>query len=162
MPTGGRQKDFVDTEKSLGRIEPAQISAIVGYAGGQVRQLARCISAVNSGYILRKCHVPMLGAWQPAVSTCLLRCILGSMPAQKAGQRGMMHLMEMASAIQLCAAVRVPGGHHVMAVTTRCCVLQATGPDGKVCYYYNGDPRTIYERLVSSSSLCSGSMLCAC
>jgi hypothetical protein len=21
------------------------------------------------------------------------------------------------------------------------------GPDGKVCYYYNGDPRTIYERL---------------
>jgi hypothetical protein len=32
------------------------------------------------------------------------------------------------------------------------CVLQATGPDGKVCYYYNGDPRTIYERLVSSSS----------
>lgn len=40
MPlAGGRQKDFVDTEKSLGRVEPAQISALVGYAGGQVRQL---------------------------------------------------------------------------------------------------------------------------
>lgn len=33
---GGRQKDFVDTEKSLGRTDPAQISALVGYAGGQV------------------------------------------------------------------------------------------------------------------------------
>jgi hypothetical protein len=32
-----------------------------------------------------------------------------------------------------------------------CCHLYAggkqAGPDGKVCYYYNGDPRTIYERL---------------
>jgi hypothetical protein len=45
LPTGGRQKDFVDTEKSLGRVEPAQISAIVGYAGGQVRQPAGCCSA---------------------------------------------------------------------------------------------------------------------
>lgn len=35
--TGGRQKDFVDTEKALGRTDPAQISALVGYAGGQVR-----------------------------------------------------------------------------------------------------------------------------
>lgn len=33
---GGRQKDFVETEKSLGRTDPAQISALVGYAGGQV------------------------------------------------------------------------------------------------------------------------------
>lgn len=31
-------------------------------------------------------------------------------------------------------------------------LLQMTGPDGKVCYYYNGDPRTIYERLVSAHS----------
>jgi hypothetical protein len=31
-----------------------------------------------------------------------------------------------------------------------CAALQVTGPDGKVCYYYNADPRTIYERLVSS------------
>ncbi|WIA37212.1 hypothetical protein OEZ86_014164 [Tetradesmus obliquus] len=54
----GRQKDFVDTELRLGRTSPADISALVGYAGGK-----------------------------------------------------------------------------------------ATGPDGKVCYYYNGDPRTIYERL---------------
>eukprot|EP00879_Flechtneria_rotunda_P005275 GHRR01005561.1.p1 GENE.GHRR01005561.1~~GHRR01005561.1.p1 ORF type:complete len:301 (+),score=93.10 GHRR01005561.1:176-1078(+) len=54
----GRQKDFVDTEKALGRTNPAAISALVGYAGGK-----------------------------------------------------------------------------------------QAGPDGKVCYYYNADPRTIYERL---------------
>eukprot|EP00882_Tetradesmus_deserticola_P025245 GHRQ01027712.1.p1 GENE.GHRQ01027712.1~~GHRQ01027712.1.p1 ORF type:complete len:175 (+),score=80.37 GHRQ01027712.1:84-608(+) len=54
----GRQKDFVDTEQRLGRTSPADISALVGYAGGQ-----------------------------------------------------------------------------------------KAGPDGKVCYYFNGDPRTIYERL---------------
>eukprot|EP00878_Enallax_costatus_P014352 GHUV01015012.1.p2 GENE.GHUV01015012.1~~GHUV01015012.1.p2 ORF type:complete len:184 (+),score=61.47 GHUV01015012.1:115-666(+) len=54
----GRQKDFVDTEKALGRTDPAVISSLVGYAGGR-----------------------------------------------------------------------------------------QTGPDGKVCYYYNADPRTIYERL---------------
>lgn len=30
----GRQKDFVDTEKALGRTSPTQISSLVGYAGG--------------------------------------------------------------------------------------------------------------------------------
>lgn len=30
----GRQKDFVDTERSLGRVDPAEISSVVGYAGG--------------------------------------------------------------------------------------------------------------------------------
>ena len=34
--TGGRQKDFVDAERALGRTDPAQISSLVGYAGGQV------------------------------------------------------------------------------------------------------------------------------
>lgn len=29
----GRQKDFVDTELRLGRTDPAEISALVGYAG---------------------------------------------------------------------------------------------------------------------------------
>lgn len=37
LHAGGRQKDFVETEKTLGRTDPAQISALVGYAGGQVR-----------------------------------------------------------------------------------------------------------------------------
>lgn len=31
----GRQKDFVDTEKALGRTDPAAISSLVGYAGGR-------------------------------------------------------------------------------------------------------------------------------
>jgi hypothetical protein len=35
-PPGGRQKDFVDAEQALGRTTPADISALVGYAGGQV------------------------------------------------------------------------------------------------------------------------------
>jgi hypothetical protein len=35
-------------------------------------------------------------------------------------------------------------------------LMQSTGPDGKVCYYYNGDPRTIYERLVSSQASAHG------
>lgn len=30
----GRQKEFVDTEKSMGRTSPAEISSLVGYAGG--------------------------------------------------------------------------------------------------------------------------------
>jgi hypothetical protein len=30
----GRQKDFIDTEKALGRSQPADMSALVGYAGG--------------------------------------------------------------------------------------------------------------------------------
>jgi hypothetical protein len=30
----GRQKDFIDTEKALGRSQPSDMSALVGYAGG--------------------------------------------------------------------------------------------------------------------------------
>ena len=35
IPPRGRQKDFIDTEKSLGRLSPETMSAVVGYAGGR-------------------------------------------------------------------------------------------------------------------------------
>lgn len=53
-PAGGRQKEFVDTEKSLGRTDPAQISALVGYAGGQVGRLSGAAELKTGGIMLQQ------------------------------------------------------------------------------------------------------------
>lgn len=65
FPAGGRQKDFVDTEKSLGRTDPAQISALVGYAGGQVRRAV-------SGDLVLCCEAFLGGLCCAADWVCLL------------------------------------------------------------------------------------------
>jgi hypothetical protein len=81
---GGRQKDFVETEKTLGRTDPAQISALVGYAGGQVRAwhssactLSCCTAYAAAGSENREHPEDPVMCWQHAdliVLCCAVLC----------------------------------------------------------------------------------------
>lgn len=64
---GGRQKDFVDTERSLGRSSPEQISALVGYAGGQVRGGGQGSAGHVAGGPIRRLLAPGTGPRCPEV-----------------------------------------------------------------------------------------------
>ena len=86
VATQGRQKDFVDTEKSLGR-KGENVSAVVGYAGGPKQGAAQASICISICRLFQVCLHPscltiikLLAPWTTSSNQLLdkaVDCLLG-------------------------------------------------------------------------------------